>query len=373
MLLMLMPAIAHGQPHSLDKSASEALLKQCREALEKEDYPPALEACTKAEKIYPETTKPVLLLVYLARACKGSGKIIRAIDAYSRAANRQVPSDAHQRVRDAHAEAVKELESIRDQVAKLSVVVKPHVSNVTVRLDEAEAFADVLFDADPGKHVITVKAEGYKDAQTNVDLQPGKSKVVDVLLEKEDPCKLKPDLPACVAARCKANPDLPMCQADPCKENPQDPKCKPPPPPSPPPPTTTSSQRTLGWLGVGLGGASLIAGGIFGGIALGNKSTAESLCTLGPDPNDPTKKLCTFSQDDAKSGKVAQYNSANTTYKTMGTISGITLGVGGALVITGVIFIATAPSGSETSSKPPAKVRWAPVVTAHSLGISGTF
>src|SRR5690606_32952380 len=74
-----------------------------------------------------------------------------------------------------------------------------------------------------------------------------------------------------------------------------------------------------GWVLVGVGGASLVAGGVTGGLALAGASDLESRC---PD------RRCTIADQSDYDTNVA-----------LGWTSTITLAVGGALVATGGLLL----------------------------------
>ena len=129
------------------------------------------------------------------------------------------------------------------------------------------------------------------------------------------------------------------------------------PPPVAPPdagPAPRSRQRTIGWIAVFVGGASLAVGGVTYGIALDKSGDLDAVC----------KDTCPRDQDD----ELASYNAFRTT-------SIVTL-VGGAVVTgAGALLVLTAPSAPprvEARLRLGATGASAPTVAQHSKVTPGT-
>jgi len=110
----------------------------------------------------------------------------------------------------------------------------------------------------------------------------------------------------------------------------------------------SSPDHTLAYLAFGVGGASLITGGIFGGLALSQKSNLDNEC--------PARKCG------------PAYHSDNDSYGTKKTLSGVGLIAGAALVGAGVVlyFTASAPSGEQ-------QARIGAFYNGQQLGLRGAF
>ncbi len=105
-----------------------------------------------------------------------------------------------------------------------------------------------------------------------------------------------------------------------------------------PPPPFWTSQRKLG-AGVVVGGAALaIAGGVFGGLALGQKSTSDQNC-----PTFDGQLRCTTAGSSAMSSA-----------QTDAWVADIGIGVGAAAVVAGVVLFATGGAHEEAGSPAPA-------------------
>lgn len=101
-------------------------------------------------------------------------------------------------------------------------------------------------------------------------------------------------------------------------------------------PQSSSSLRTVAIVTGGVGIASLIAGGITGGLALGAKSDLEAVCATYP--------RCAPSQQ-------SELEDIDSRGRTMATVSTITFIAGAALLTTGVVlWFLSSPEASEKKS-----------------------
>ena len=129
------------------------------------------------------------------------------------------------------------------------------------------------------------------------------------------------------------------------------PSAAPPPADSAPPPLQTAPNapdRTLSYVAFSVGGAALITGGIFGGLALSQKSDLETACP------------------DRKCGP--EQHGDNDSYGTKKLISGVGLIAGAALVGAGAVLWFTAPPSSGEQH-----ARVGAFYTGQALGLRGSF
>jgi hypothetical protein len=119
-----------------------------------------------------------------------------------------------------------------------------------------------------------------------------------------------------------------------------------------PPPAATrddgSTQRLLGFIGLGVGGAALVTGAVFGGLAAGDKSDLDAAC-----PN----RQCGPAQHDQ-----------NDSYGSKKTISSIGLIGGAVLAGAGAVLLFTAPSRTQQG-----RLELRGYVTASGAGLLGAF
>ncbi len=99
-------------------------------------------------------------------------------------------------------------------------------------------------------------------------------------------------------------------------------------------PASGSTQRTLGWVLVGVGAAGLAAGGVTGLVAIGANDASTSKC--------PDDGLCRDPQALAD-------NDRATTFATISTVAFV---AGGVLAAAGLTFVFTAPSGRSVALTP---------------------
>jgi hypothetical protein len=130
----------------------------------------------------------------------------------------------------------------------------------------------------------------------------------------------------------------------------------PPPPGYVPPPAAESkgsSSKTLGWVLVGVGGAGVAVGSIFGGVALNMKSALDKPGVCSPKSNcNPT------AQQDID------------TMNTSATVSTVGFAVGGAALVTGIIVLVTSKSPATGEVKMGSVT---PLVGPGSVGLRGAF
>jgi hypothetical protein len=107
-------------------------------------------------------------------------------------------------------------------------------------------------------------------------------------------------------------------------------------PASPPPNEGSSALRPVGFTFIGIGIAGLAAGGVTGGLALSRAATYRTTCGPSLACQDP--------------GQLATANAAAADAKNFATASTISLIAGGALFVTGLIFVLSHPSRAVTAT-----------------------
>jgi hypothetical protein len=96
--------------------------------------------------------------------------------------------------------------------------------------------------------------------------------------------------------------------------------------------------RTAGYVALGLGGASLAIGAVFGGLALSAKNDMKSLCVTGGDDH-----LCT-TPDAQRAHQLAESRA---------TASTVGFALGGGMAAVGVLLLVIGrPAGDEAADKP---------------------
>jgi hypothetical protein len=321
---VLVAACVHASPAAAQvddstRTAARALGTAGVDAYQAGDYPTASD---KLEKAYGLLKVPTLGL-WSGRALVKLGKWVEASERFLETTSLQVPAGDYAVQKPAQADAAEELKALL-----------PKVPVVTVKVEGA-ALADCSIDVDghpvatsllaagrmlnPGAHVLEAR-RGNDRAQTEVTATEGMRTTAVLKFTAAPP----------VAAA-----EVPVL-----------------PPPAPPVKdgASGSTQRTLGWVALGTGGAGIVLGAITGSIALGKKSDIES-----------NAKCLDYRCAPSESDLVNSYN-------TMNTLASVGFIAGGVLAATGVVLLVTAPSGSASTG-----LAAQAFVGPGSLGMRGRF
>jgi hypothetical protein len=340
----LSPTLARAQTSDADKATARDLTIEGYKALESKDYAAAFDRFTRADTLYHAPS----VILGLARAQVGLGKLVSAQELYNRAAHETLPPNASGASKKAVQDAQKELDGLTRRIPSVIINVKGNdAARVTLDGTEVRSAAlGVKRPVDPGKHLITASATGFDASEVTMSIAEGKTESLTLELK---PRSAEP-LPVVAVAPVARPPTVALVP------NPANPV----PPMTIPAPTTpepeqikapASTRRTAGFVALGVGGAGLLLGGIAGGLALGKHGDIAKSCTDGHCPK----------------GTEDTYNPAIDSYGTMGTISTIGFVAGGALAVTGVVLILTAPSGKTTHAS------ISPVVGSGFLGAKANF
>ncbi len=262
--------------------------------------------------------------LFTLAVCEGSwGKTASAMahfDDYLSLYER-LPIDQKQRQRGRDKVARHQLDELRRKVSWLTVRLPDSApSDVVVKRDGEVLGAPslgVALPVDPGTHTITVEdSEGTKSLE--LTLHDADRREVEAPLPPPRPKR----------ARESARPLMVFAESQ--------------------PPARTSSAPAWGWSLIGVGVASLVAGGITGGLVFGEKATIDLHC-----PNVGGLQQC----DDTG-------RSAVDTARALAAASEISLVAGGVLFVAGAIVLLVLPGhrthaqGSMAISPAGVGVRW---------------
>lgn len=320
---------AASAPSDADRATARQLGRQGVAALKARDYAKALDLFTRGERLYKAPT----LSLGRARALAGAGRLVSALEAYRdvvREGPGPKPTDAFRKaVADAAAEAAK----LEPRVGNVLIAVEgPPAARVTLDGEPLpDASVGVKRPIDPGAHVARARADGYAPAEVSFRVAEGASEVVTVRLERDGPAPAAgPLTPTTPDARTARAPEAP--------------------PPAAAAAVTASGgssvRRTLGFTALGVGGASLVVGGVTGLMAVGKHATLDDECASGRCPPGQRDTL--------------------DSYRTLGTISTVGFVAGAALAGAGAYLLITAPKRAEGAS---ARLWWGPA----GGGLAGTF
>jgi len=345
-LSVLAPASAFAQVSDADKGTARDLTIQGYDALKNKDYAAAADRFSRADSLYHAPT----ITLGLARARAGLGKLVSAQELYSRVAHETVPANASASFTNAVEDAQRELAALGPRVPGVVINVKG-ADAVKVTLDGTDvpsAAFGVRRPADPGEHVVLALAVGFSPVEVKVTLVEGKAETVTLEL------KPGPGGPAALPGPTPTGPAVGPASPGPAGgQAGLGPVIGGPPPPglTPDQPDTSGpTRRMVGFVGIGLGGAGIVVGAITGGLAASKHSDLAKQCPGG---------TCPISQMSSIQSQIDSYNS-------MGTISTVGIVAGGALALTGIILVATAP-------KAPRRAGITPVIGLGYAGAQGSF
>lgn len=292
---------ALAQTGEAGNAAAESLFQDGRRLMEAKRYG---EACPKFLASY-KLSPGIGTLLNLADCYEKNGQIASAWARFHEAIALAQRLGRPEREKTARDRA----EKLEPKLLRITIVAK--TPDVEVKVDDVVLDAAVLgtpIPVDPGKHTIEAKAKGKKTYTTTIEVEKGRTPVVEIPpLEDE----VVPSTP---------------------------PETKPPetPPPPPEPRKDGTTMRVLGVVVVGLGVAGAGVGTYFGLRTSSLWSDAQGHCRN--NECDPTG--------------VELANDA----KTSGNVSTIAFIAAGALLAGGAILYFTAPSGKVTAAIGPGSV-----------------
>lgn len=317
------PAYAD-EPSEADRATARALAREGYDALQKKDYERAEDRFRRADALVHAPT----IVVDHARALTGLGRFVEACERYSLVIREGVPANAPWPWKQAVNDAQRELALVEPRRAWLKVTVKG-ASRPQVLIDTDEvpgASLGVPRATDPGQRRVRVSANGFRPSEQLIELSEGEKREIVVELEPlpiED-VTLEEDAPA------------------------------------PVPETKTivvKSDRTLAYVGFGVGGAGIIVGSITGILALSVHADLKKRC---PEYD------CEIA-DDALYDDMQRDNSR---YESLSLVSGVSFGVGVAAAAAGAWLFFTEKPETVTSD---AALRVVPYVGPGEIGAVGKF
>jgi len=220
------------------KSAARKLGAEGQKLFDAGDYAGALEKFNLADSLIPAPT----LGLRSARCLVKLGRVVEASERYLEVIRVQLDRSAPAVMRKAQADALAEREKLLPTIPSLKIDLEgPTGSSLTVLIDDKPVPVALIGQkrpTDPGVHKVEVK-------------RPDTSVSGEVVLKPGEAGRLLLQLPPLPTAA--------------------------PPPPKP----ETFPFRTVGWIGIGVGGAGLALGAISGVLSLTNEQSLLKRC--GPD------------------------------------------------------------------------------------------
>jgi tetratricopeptide (TPR) repeat protein len=226
------------------------------------EFAAAAEDFKKADELYPGAAPKHKLAVSLDKA----GKAEEAVAAY----RSFIDSNPGDKYADKVAEAekrIKELDkSAAPEVARVTLAVTPaNVKNLVVTVDGKEVQGTTL-ELTPGQHTVVISADGHKPLTEVVEVKAQETRELAVTLTPAAAVKPKPAKP-----RPKPKPVKP-------DEEPEE------------------RSNVPAYITLGIAGAGIVLGTVFGILALGKKSDFDDRAEAG----DATSEELTELADDAE-------------------------------------------------------------------------
>ena len=334
-----LPALAHAEAGAAQKAAAESLFDDGLKAMKSGHFG---EACPKLEE--SERIDPAIgTLLYLAECYEKSGRTASAWATFREAASAAQAQGETERTRVAAARA----DRLQPSLSKLTLKVVAETAQLpTLRVTRdgvplAKALFGVAIPVDPGKYHIVASADGYQSHEADVEVSAnGDSKSLEIpALAVSTTPTVAPTGALAAAANGGAQPATNV--------TPQNPE------PSPAP-SGSNGLRTAAYVTSALGVVSLGIGTYFGLKAISKNNDAKEHCSGSVCNDQAGESLTTDAQSAA-------------------TFSNITIGVGAAFVVTGVVlYLTSAPKAKPESS---ARLELHPLVSRHlaGIGFGGTF
>ena len=258
-LIVSLSRSAFAEPSDADRATARELGTEGLNALEKKDYPRALDLLTRADRLYRAPT----LELGLARAQVASGKLVAARETYARLVREVVTAASSDAFKNAVESGKKELAVVEPKVPAMVLSVDG-LKEPTVMLDGESvpnSALGVRRPVDPGKHKLDVTGVGYFPQNRDVTLKEGEVIELRVTMVK-DPSAVATDssgtVPTPVAAASSSEASLP--------------------------PAAPSKQPLFAYVALGIGGAALATSAVTGILAMGKKSDLNDQCPKGACP-----------------------------------------------------------------------------------------
>lgn len=294
------------------RSAARALGKEAIALYKAGNYEEALDRFSRAHQLVGLTTTGL----WRGRCLGKVGRLIEASEQYLDVTRMKLDEDARDVHEAAQVDAKKELALLEPRIPHLTIRIEGELpGDTTISLDGnvvPKALLGVHQPIDPGEHTVLVEGGGTKETKKFEIAEGGSLEIPLRLIDRGTSIGDEREAP---------------------KDFDTDPG---------------ATQRALGWVTMGLGGAGLVVGAVTGGLALSNKSALESNC-----PN----AQCT-----------PPFHADVDSFETLRLASTATLIAGGVLFAAGLTVVVSAP---ERLAAPDAAVTLR--VSPQGVLVGGTF
>jgi hypothetical protein len=295
------PALSNAQDNA---AAVEALFSEGKRLATEGNYPAA---CPKFLASYNLEHKTGTLL-NLADCYEKMGLFASAWARFIEAKSAAQRAGQAERAEFAQEHAA----ALESKLSKLTIVVSGAKADLHVTRDGSPvdpAALGIALPIDPGDHVVEATAPGKVAWKGTVPVGPE---------AKSASIEIPPLADAPVASAPQAAPSAPAAEA----------------PPSQGAHGGASTRQILGIGIAGAGAIAVVAGGVFGFVAMSKKSDSNQYCNVNNNANDCYPPGAQLRRDAISAGNM----------------SSIFLGLGGAMIVGGLVVWLTAPSPTPSNS-----------------------
>ena len=309
-----------------NRATARALAAEGYEALQQEDYVTAEDRFRRADELVHAPT----LVVDHARALTGLGMLVEAHERYELVLREGIGANAPWVWKRALEDAQTEVEALKPRLAWLVIVVDyPDEPQVVVDGQTIPIAAlGVARATNPGERNVEVSAPGFVSQTTELSLAEGEQRELRFVLEQEE----RADEPEAVSA-----------DGDHAVSEQSEPEFD----------DERRRRRLWAYGSLGIGGTSLIVGGVAGALFISAGNELDATC---PSADTCPERV----RDDVKA------------YRRFGWVTGVGLGVGVVGLATGIYLLVTEEAeakGAAQTQRPSI----APMLTAETVGVWGEF
>lgn len=309
LVVLALPAVDAQAASPEERKRARSLAEEGAKLFERGDFAAALERYEEAEALVPVVT----ITLERARTLEKLGRWVEALEVLKSVGETPLGPSSHPSHKKARAEAIELAAALDLRIPRLALDLRPARDGTIVLLDGApmapEVTQGISVRVDPGAHQLEARATDGASAKRELELLPGDRREIRMLLELPRPKLL---------------------------EEPES--------------SAGSTQRTAGWISLGVGGALFATGAAVGLGAVVMRGDLADQC-----PGD----VCPSSLE----GDVATFDALRVT-----STVGLVLGLAGAGV--GITLLATAPA-DEAASAPAVELE--ALVSPTWLGLGGRF
>lgn len=334
------------------RSAARALVKQGVDDLNADRAESALMKFTEALAVARVPT----VAVWAAKANEKLGRLVAAAELYENALLMQ-PNElwVGKTQQQAQQQASKALSAVKPRIptARIEIIGNVDGTDIDVTIDDAKVPNTLLNTErplDPGKHVFVAK-QGRQSATETLTLAEAAKSTVTLRLEETQaavPSSVPGGASQPVGVAAAGNPPLPVVANASSGSNgpaPSDASAG-----SAHRATAAKRQRTLGWIGIGVGAGGVLFGSITGIIVGAKRSSLHSDHCIDNNCYGPS------------------YNDRVDSYNSLRIVSGVGFVVGGVAAAAGVTLLLTSPK-PRSFDAPKVSL----MLTPGQLNLTGTY